>query len=137
LPRDKQTRIDDQIVQLGCSALAWLLVIGLIITVGILFTQQYHAARYPGATSIPVYTNYTVRPFYVYMTNAYRTSDRPTQVHNWYADHLDLKLILDEQECVTLEGVKRQFAVIRTTTVLVCGHDGKQTIYITRSNSFR
>ena len=127
------------VVRWGCAAGLVLCLMGLVIIPAIwLFSYERYVTQYPNSTPMPAYTNYTAQPFYIYLANAYRTSDRPSQIHNWYVDHLDLTIILDEEECVTLEGVKRHLGIIRTTTVQVCeGGQGQQTIYMTRSNSLR
>jgi hypothetical protein len=133
----EELRAHNQSILAGCGLITLIGVIALAGFLILLFVRDRESARYPGSVPISNHSNYKGLPFEYRWDNSYRTSDKFTDVYNWYSVIYDLGA---ESRaiggCILLEGSKSQFTFSRHFSVFLCSTHFGQMIYVTRSTSF-
>jgi hypothetical protein len=133
----EELRAHNQSLLAGCGLITLIGVIALAGFLTLLFVRDRESARYPGSVPISSHSNYKGLPFEYRWDNSYRTTDKFTDVYNWYSVTFDLGAESRANgACILLEGSNSQFTFSRHFSVFLCSTHFGQMIYVTRSTSF-
>ncbi len=109
-------------------------VLGLSVTLWLIWDQDRQLARYPDAMYVSDHANYAGLPRQFRWDNAYRTTASFPEVYNWYSTTFDLGAENRANgRCIILEGTHDNFLTSRTTTVSLCNTPEGQLIFVSRT----
>jgi hypothetical protein len=134
---DIKIRAYNQNILIGCGSLILLAIVAGMIWLGFLLQQSRQATHYPGARLVSSHSNYTRLPRRFKWDESYRTTDKFTEVLNWYSHALDLGgEIAAMERCIYLDSSSQQGIVSSYTGVFICDSTGSTLVFVSRTTSF-
>ncbi|GJM41849.1 MAG: hypothetical protein DHS20C20_21310 [Ardenticatenaceae bacterium] len=136
-PESVNKKYNQQII-VGCGLIAILFFFGLAFGLVELVQRDRQTARYPGASTVAVHSNYTGFPRSYSWDDTFRTNDGFHAVYEWYSITFDMGAESRANgTCILLETDNQHLLVHRFMTVTICGTQNGQLVFVDRTTRIK